>query len=220
MTMTDSRRQAAVPADAAAALAALEPDDFSAFVASSLGHDADPAIWEALTGLAVIYRTKNVLKGLDRDILTQLAQANTELDEVKSRGLALGHAGYQEFADARAEQADWRRRTQGFRRLVLRRLALVQERAAAIAEANRAANPPAAPGTGKMARKHNRAALETLARAVLTHKRAVLSGDGDEGDDEVLWAYLRSVTAMSQRGEMPLAQWLGYLDEVREDDDE
>jgi hypothetical protein len=80
---------------------------------------------------------------------------------------------------------------------------------------------PASPfgaGFSKNARKHNRASLEKLAAAVAEHRRKVTGGDGDEGDDDALWAHLESVTAITRTGEeLPLAEWLEYLDDARED---
>ena len=199
-------------------LDAMDADGFRELVARNLGQDADSTLWKALTAPTVIHRTRSVLGSLDSDLLAQLAQANTERKEEKARCMELGYAGRQQYADAEAEQANWKRRILGYRRLVLRRIEEVRHAARALAAADRAASPPPAPGTGKAARMHNRAALERLARAVLQHQQAVLSGEGDEGDDEDLWATVDRVTAMCLRGELPLKQWLTYLDEVRGND--
>jgi hypothetical protein len=204
-----------------AGLAGLAPEAFAQLVASSLGDDADPELWDALADKVIISRTKNALGALDRDLLAQLARANAELDEERARCWTLGDAGRAEFARAKAAQGDWRRRMQGFRRLVLRRKEFVSQRAAALHAAYAAAHPPSAPGTGKTARKHNRMALEILARAVAEHRRRVMSGDGDESDDEALWDHLVTVTAISMAGdELPLAEWLQYLDDLKENDDD
>jgi hypothetical protein len=199
----------------------MTPESFAAIVSKSLGDDADPELWDALTDPAVISRTKNVLGSLDRDILTQIARANAELDEERDRCWALGDAGRREFARVKAAQSDWRRRTHGFRRLVLHRKEFVAQRAAALHAIYAAAHPPSPPGTGRASRKQNRAALEKLARAVAEHRRRVLSGEGGEEDDEALWEHLASVTAIAGTGEeMPLTEWLEYLDGLREGDDD
>jgi len=215
MTMTEMRGPGA--ANAPAALAAMAQEDFEALVAASLGRDADPQVWEALTDPAVIHRTKNYLAAVRVDVQNQLTQANADLEEIRADCLRRGEEGRQEFFAARSAQAEWRQRTAFFRRLVERRLAMVKGQLHAQAPKH----IPSAPGAGKKARKHNRAALETLARAILAHRHRVESGEGDEDDDEVLWAHLTSVTAITGSGEeLPLTRWLRYLDDLREDDDD
>lgn len=205
-----------VPSVPAAALDAMSQEDFEALVSTSLGRDAAPGVWDALTAPLVIHRTKNYLTGLRADVQNQVAAANAQLEEIRADCMKRGGEGKQEFFGARSAQADWRHRTAHFRRLVERRVAFVKAQLAA----QNPKGPASAPGTGKVARKHNRAALETLARAVLAHRSRVESGDGDEGDDETLWAHLTSVTAITGSGEeLPLNRWLGYLDDLREDDD-
>jgi hypothetical protein len=123
----------AVRAATAGSLAALDAESLGDLIRASLGPEADSGLWDALTDPTVISRTKAILDALDADLLSQVQQANSDLDEARARCLALGYAGRQEFADAKAGQADWRRRTAGFRRLVLRRKAFVKERAAILA---------------------------------------------------------------------------------------
>jgi hypothetical protein len=212
MTMTETRGQDAgnVPA---AALKALDPEDFSSLVLASLGPETDPAVWDALTDPLVITRTKQCLGSIHADLQTQLARANTELDEIRADCLGRGDTGKQEYFDARAAQSDWRHRTAGFRRLVERRMAFVKSRAASMI----VVQPKNPPGYSQRARKHTRASLELLARAIAEHQRRVTSGDGDEDDDETLWRTLTEVTAIVASGqEMPLTEWLEYLDDTRE----
>lgn len=200
----------------AEALKALDQEDFEALILASMGRDAGgPAVWDALTDPLVIHRTKNFLIALRADVQNQLAAANSEIDEIRADCMERGEDGKQEFFRAKAQQAEWRQRTAGFKRLVERRVALVKSRLAA-------QNPPqprSAPGAGKPARKHNRAALEAVARAILEHRLRVISGEGGEDDDETLWAHLTSVTAINGLGdELPLTDWLEYLEDQREDD--
>ena len=152
----------------------------------------------------MIARTRQCLGSLHADVQNQIAIANTELDEAADRD---------EYRRLKAGQADWRRRTIGFRRMIEKRIGLVRSRIPAPAPQS-----PFGAGFTKTARKHNRAALEHLARAVAEHRRRVLSGDGSEDDDETLWQCLTTVTAISRDGEaLPLAEWLQYLDELQED---
>jgi hypothetical protein len=202
--------------DRIAGLAAMNPEPFATLVRDSVGPDADPGLWDALLSPSLISRTRAALSGVDGDLLAQMAQKNSDLDEIRARCLALGRAGYQEFAEARAEQAEWRGRVQGYRRLVLRRMAQAKT-AAQAAHADRA-QPAMAPGFTKSARRHNNRALEELARAVITHKLAVAGGDGDEGDDDALWEALTSVTVVTATwGEVTLADWIDRLDDLREE---
>lgn len=213
--MTETRGPG-VPSPQAVALDQLSQEDFENLVSTSLGREVDPEVWDALTEPLVIHRTKNYLTGLRADVQNQVAAANAQLEEIRAECMSRGGEGRREFSEAKAAQADWRQRTAHFRRLVERRVAFVKARLAA----QNPKGPASAPGTGKVARKHNRAALETLARAVLAHRDRVLSGEGDEGDDEALWALLTSVTAITGSGEeLPLTRWLRYLDDLREDED-
>jgi hypothetical protein len=190
-----------------AALAATSPDEFRDLIEGSVGNDADPALWDALTDPAVISR-KKCLGSIHADLQMQATLRNAELEEVRADCLGRGEEGKREFFAFKAGQADWRRRVAGYRRMVQRRIALVDSCIC------RPAHPPAGTGT----RKQNQAALEALARAVMEHRRAVISGRGDESDDENLWDCLTRITAATARGgEMPLAEWLEYLDDVRED---
>jgi hypothetical protein len=201
--MSQPRRQADP-----AALVAMSADDFRELVEDSVGPHADPALWDTLTDPAVISRTRRCLGGIHQDLQAQLALRNTELEEIRVR------EGPRRFFALKAEEAEWRGRLVGYRRMVERRIAFVNSRI------ERKPQVPFGPGGTKNARKHNRAALETLTRAVLEHKRAVTSGDGDESDDEKLWACLARVTAIAADGEeLPLAEWLEYLDDLRENDD-
>lgn len=217
MTMTEaSPPQAGIPGGAA--LAAMNSDDFEALVRDALGPGAPGVVWDALTSPEVINRTRAVLTGLRADVQNQTALANADLRQVQADGLRRGDEGKQDYFDARAGQAEWRKRAPGFQRLVEKRLALVKSRAP------RAPSPvrghmPYGPGGTQNARKHNRRALELLTRAVALHRSRVVSGDGDEGDDDNLWECLRTVTAVNAGGEeLPLEDWLDYLDEVREGD--
>ena len=208
----DSARGALDPA----ILAAMDHDAFNELIRNSIGTKTDPAIWDVLTHRLVIARTKGCLSALHQDVLNQLSTANSELEDMRADCFRRGDEGKQQFYDAKSAQAEWRQRTAGFRRLLERRMALVRSRSHALA----AAKPPNPPGFAKSARIHNRDALEKLARAVVEHRRAVTSGDGDEGDDETLWDCLTSITAMAgQRGAMPLAEWLEFLDDMREDEE-
>ena len=191
MVMTDTRGPGAGNTPAATELATMDPEAFGQYVRDHLGPDADPAVWDTLTEPPVIARTKTYLGALHADIQSQVNQANQELEVIRAECLQRGPEGKQDWFDAKADQAQWRQRTAGFRRLVERRIAFVRSRAA------QAPRPePSPPGLTKTARVHNRAALEQLARAVAEHQRRVLSGEGDEGDDETLWACLTTITAM------------------------
>jgi hypothetical protein len=194
----------------------LSPDEFGELIRANLGKEADPALWDALTHPAVINRTKTCLTSIITDLVNQQQQANAELEEFQGECFARGEEGKAEFFAFKAEQAEWRRRIAGYRRMVEKRLAFVKAR---IAQSARPQSPFGA-GFTKNARKHNRAALEKLASAVAEHRRRVTSGDGDESDDEALWACLGSVTAIISTGEeLPLNEWLEYLEDAREDGD-
>lgn len=182
-----------------AALAALAADDFDAIVCASIGKEAHPAVWDALTDPAVISRTRTALAALNSDAEHQLALANASLD-------ISGGGGKQAYFDAKAERAEWRRKALGFRRLVQQRLAFVNSRIP------RPANQP--PGS-KDARRRYAEALEALARAVAAHRDKVLSGD-----DDTLWDCLDQIAVPDGKGgERPLAEWLVFRDEVREVDE-
>jgi hypothetical protein len=186
----------------AAALVALNADDFHALVRANLGREADPALWDALTDPAVIARTRVALTAINSDVENQLALAGATLDQASGKGK---HAYY----DAKAEQAEWRRRALGMRRMVQQRIILVK---------SRIPRPPPQPrGTG-MAKRLYAETLETLARAVADHRDKVTSGEGDQGDDDALWALLDQLPAPDGRGgEQSLTEWLAFLDEARED---
>lgn len=206
MTMTEARSPGA-PNAPAAALNSLDPETFNQFVIDSLPIGTDAAKWEALTDPRVIARTKASLTGLLSDVIGQLAEANAR------RQAAHGRRG---FIELEADEADWRRRAIGFRRMVERRLNFVKGRLAVI----HAEQPKSAPGAGKQGRRQVRRALETLARAVVEHRQRVMSGEGDEGDDERLWDHLTTVTTVNRLGEeLTLAEWLEYLDDVRDEED-
>lgn len=195
---TEGRRLTETPA---AALAALDADDFSAIVQASIGKEADPAVWDALTDPAVISRTRTALAAMHTDAESQLALANAALD-------VSGGGGKQAYFDAKAERAEWRRKALGFRRLVQLRLAFVNSRIP------RPANLP--PGSGAAKRRYA-GALEALARAVAAHRDRVLSGDGSEDDDNTLWDCLDQITVSDGKGgDKALGDWLAFLDEVRE----
>jgi hypothetical protein len=194
-------------------LTGMSPGEFDALVRANLGREADAALWDALTAPVVIHRTKDCLAAIITDLVMQLQRANAELDEFQAECLARGEEGKAAFLAAKAEQANWRRRISGYRRLVEQRMAFVKSRI------RRDAQPRSPFGAGftKNARKHNRASLEKLASAVAEHRRRVTSGDGDEDDDEALWACLEDITAITSAGEeLPLGEWLEYLDDARE----
>lgn len=195
----------------AAALAALDADDFHAVVLASLGHETDQAVWDTLTDPKVIDRTRIVLAGIHVDVLNQLSVANAGLSQARDTGYALGTEGKAAYFAARAEQGEWRRRATSFRRIVEQRVALVKSRTP------RPENRPAGSG---VARRRYAEALEQLARAVAAHRDKVLSGKGGENDDDDLWDLLDQLTVSDGNGgEQPLAQWLAFLDDVREDDE-
>lgn len=194
--------------------ASLSPDEFNDLIRANLGREADPALWETLTTPALVNRTKSCLSAIIGDLGAQLQQANAELEEFQGECFARGEAGKADFFAAKAEQAEWRRRISGYRRIVEHRLAFVKARLP------RPAQNPYGAGFTKNARKHNRASLEKIASAVAAHRRRVTSGDGDEGDDEALWGCLSSITAITSTGEeLPLSEWLEYLEDAREDGD-
>jgi hypothetical protein len=191
------------PAREAVALAALDADAFRDFVGANLGQEVDPAIWDALTDPAVIARTRVALAAINSDVENQLALAGASLDEASGEGK-------QAYFDAKADQAEWRRRALGMRRLVQRRLILVK---------SRIPRPTQQPIGSGIARRRYQEALETLARAVAAHQDKVLSGQGGEDDDDALWDHLDRLTVGdSKGGEQSLTEWLAYLDRAREDD--
>jgi hypothetical protein len=207
---------AALKPDPVAALAALPSDEFGELIRSSLGREASAQLWDALTHPSLRVRTKDCLSGILTDLLNQQQIAKAELEEIEADCLARGDEGRAEYLAAKADKADWRRRLVGYRRMVEARLSFVKDRT------QRPVQTPSPYGRGlsNAARKHNRDALEKLARAVAEHRHRVMSGDGDESDDERLWACLEDVTAMNRLGdEMPLAEWLEHLDDLREDDE-
>jgi hypothetical protein len=194
----------------------MSPEDFAALIEASLGKDTPPEVWDALTDPAVIPRTRKTLGSLHASVLTQLASRNDQLDEIRAEGFQLGEEGRQRYFAAQDEQAEWRRRAAHWRRLVETRIALVKSRTP---RGPRQQPAPYGPGSTQAARKHNRAALEQLGRAITEHKRIVTSGDGDESDDDTLWECLETVTVIAATGdEVPLGEWLEHLDDLREDD--
>lgn len=204
MTTATSSPGLAVPASA---LAAMDADDFDALIRASIGIRDNPAVWDALTDPAVITRTRTVLAALHTDVQNQLNLANVSLQQAKDDGYAMGEEGKQSYFAARTEQNEWRRKAIGFRRLVEQRLAFVK---------SRAVRPEQRPTGSKNVRRHNWEALEKLARAVASHRDKVLSGQGGEDDDDTLWDSLDKITALTQTaGEMPLADWLEWLEDVR-----
>jgi hypothetical protein len=194
--------------------ASLDPEEFGDLIRANLGREASPLLWEALTSPQLVGRTKNVLSAIITDLVIQQQQARAELDQIHGECIARGAEGKAAYFAASAERAGWRRRISGYRRLVEQRMAFVKARIPHDAQ-------PASPfgaGFTKNARKHNRASLEKLASAVLEHRRRVTSGDGDESDDETLWAHLERITAITSTGEeLPLGEWLEYLEDSRED---
>jgi hypothetical protein len=194
----------------AQALAAMDYDDFAAVVADAVPRRTPPAVWDALTDPAVIDRTRDCLIALRVDVQHQLGVANSEADEARAEAAGNSEEAREAFFAEKNAQAEWRRRTKGFLRLVDQRSALVKSRTP------RPVHSP--PGT-KNARKHNADALEKLARAVALHRRRVLSGEGSEDDDETLWDCLSTVTAIARDEEFPLKKWLEFLDEAREDEE-
>lgn len=188
----------------ASALAALPDDDFAVLVRASIGREADTAVWDALTDPAVIARTKVALAAIHSDVENQLSLAGATLQAVTG--------GREAYFGAKAAQAEWRRKALGFRRLVQLRIALVKQRTP------RPANQPSGSG---IARRRYAEALEKLARAVAAHRDRVLSGDGSEDDDDDLWDFLDEITVPDGKsGEQSVADWLAYLDKIREGDDE
>src|SRR6202000_3190079 len=119
MTAVASSPLTPVPA---AALAAMDADDFDALIRASIGVRDNPAVWDALTDPAVITRTRTVLAALHTDVQNQLNLANVSLQQAKDEGYALGEEGEQSYFSAGAEQNEWRRKAIGFRRLVEQRL--------------------------------------------------------------------------------------------------
>jgi hypothetical protein len=190
------------------------PDAFQDYLEEAIPPETGADVWDALTNPQVIHRTRNALGQLQQKLLAQVQHANATLEQVRLEGFERGEEGKQDYFAFQAEQADWRRRIAGYRRLVDRRMTFVKARIPR----------PAAPVQGeisKKVRKHNQAALEALARAVARHRERVLSGSGDESDDETLWKHLTTVTAITAgREEMPLAEWLEHLDDMRENDDQ
>jgi hypothetical protein len=185
----------------------MDPDDFRELIEDSVGDDADPALWDALTDPSVISRTKKCLGGIHQDLLAQVTLRNADLDEYRAECLTRGEEGKRDFYARKGEEADWRRRLAGYRRLVQYRIALVN---------SRIDRRPQMPSGSKTARMHNFEALENLACAVAGHERKVTSGTGDERDDEALWDCLTTITAIAGNREMPLAEWLEYLEDARE----
>jgi hypothetical protein len=191
----------------ATALAAMTPDDFTAVVSGAIPRGTPPAVWDALTDPAVIDRTRECLTALRTDVQQQLGVANAQIDEARAEAIANGEEGKGALYAEKNAQAEWRRRAKGFMRLVDQRMALVKSRTPRTLH-----SPPGA----KHARSHNSGALEKLARAVALHRDRVLSGEGSEDDDENLWDYLTTVTAIAGGEELPLEKWLELIDE-RED---
>lgn len=197
----------------AAALAAMGQEDFERLVRGSVRGDTDPAIWEALTAPEVILRTKACLSATSSDVQNQIAMSNADLQQKQVEGFRLGPEGKQAYFEAVGEKAAWRKRALSYRRQVDRRLAFVKSRMPS--------NKPTGPTGSASMRKHNQEALEKLARAVAAHRDRVLSGEGSEDDDEKLWGCLEDVTAVSVRGgEMPLGEWVDWLDGIRDEDAE
>jgi hypothetical protein len=197
-------------------LSSLTPDEFADLIRSNLGREADPALWDDLTVPAVISQTRTCLGAIVTDLVLQLQQDNAVTNEFHNECMARGAEGKAEFFAFKAERAEWRRRQAGYRRLVESRLAFVKAR---IQRPAHTVSPHGA-GFTKTARKHNRAALEKLAAAVVEHRHRVTSGEGGVDDDEALWAHLGSVTAINAAGEeLPLGEWMEYLEERREDGD-
>lgn len=103
-----------------ALLLAMSSEDFAKLVADSIGPETDARVWDALTHPSVIARTRTCLGSLHADVLSQLALKNANLHAIRAEGQARGKEGKQDYFAAVDESADWRRRTQGFLRLIQR----------------------------------------------------------------------------------------------------
>lgn len=188
-------------------LLALSPEDFEKVVTRALPYRANPGVWDALTHLSVISRTRTCLGSLSTSVQAQLSEKNAELEQVRAEGQASGPEGKKAYFAAVNAQAEWRRRTLVFQRSVHNRLALVKSRTP------KGPTQPQSPdsGAGKRARAHNRNALAGLARAIAGHRREVRAGDRDVAD-KVLWRHLAAVTVIDQAGdEVSVADWLEDL---------
>lgn len=209
--------------ESAKALVALPEEDFRVLVRTAVGRDGATVIWDALTGPMVIARTKAVLTDFNRDVEGQLGIAAAALIEARAEGR-------EKYLDVKAANAEWRRKAMTFRRLVQHKLALVKARAISHPKQPPQASPLPAPWTSqplpgtipqppgsKVARQRFREGLEELARAVAAHRDKILSGHGEEDDDDDLWDFLDKITVPAGDGtEQPLTQWLTHLDKVRE----
>jgi hypothetical protein len=198
-----------------AVIAAMDYDMFNELVTRSLGRDAPEGLWDMLTEAPLLTRTRDCLAALRTDLQTQQAEANAQMEQLRVESLTGGDEGEQEYLAAKAADAEWRTRLTRYKRLLDRRMALVKSKTPAPVRQERA---PYGPGLTITARKHNRRALEQLARAVIAHRGAVLGGDGDDGDDDTLWESLDTITAITGDGEeRPLTEWLKFIDALRDD---
>lgn len=183
-------------------LSLLGPNEFQELIRDNLGREADPALWEALTTPEVIHRTKDYLGSLIADLVTQAQGATAALLKHQAECFPRGEEGKADYIAAKAKDAEWRGRLYGYRRLAETRLAYVKARVPRPAQRQ----SPYGAGFSQRARKHNRAALEKLASAVAEHRRRVTSGE--------------EITAITSAGEeLPLTEWLEYLEDQRDDAD-
>lgn len=199
---------AGLSAEAAAdLLAALDETAFSEFVRSAISPAPDTEVWAALTGPKAVRRTLLVLTALNLDVEGQLASRKAGMDDFQAQCWASGASGRSAWFEGKREYDEWRRRALGWRRMVQRQMMFAKRHAAAAAPA-RVPNPQKAES-----RKHNHDVLLDLARAVVRHQQRVQNGeDAGPEDDEALWSKLTSLTVMSRAGDMPLGEWVGFVD--------
>jgi len=107
-------------------LLALPDDQFTDLVTKNLARDTQPELWELLCHPDLAPRTHTVLATTRRRVRTQLTRRTQDLAAYRGQCRAAGPDGMQAYRTAKAEHQKWKRRTNGYLRLLDARLAEIE----------------------------------------------------------------------------------------------
>lgn len=192
----------------------MPTSEFVAFVRDNVGNEEEEEVWGALLAPQLAQAARDALIVINRDLEAQLGQRKAKLDAFQNECFSRPN-GRGEWFEEQGKYNNWKARTIGFKRIVLRRL---EEAKQAAAQANREAAPHRYQAKGQVAQpnvtkiRHNIRSLFDLAWAVHQHRQACLQLDIlPEAHDLKLWGMLDTVTAYSaERGAQPLSEWLEH----------